>query len=560
MRKYLLAIFVFIFQFAAAQAPWVNAGPNQTIQAGQTANLSGTSFNVPAIRWLTNGSGSFANQFALQTIYNPSAADIAAGGVTLTLRDRFNPAIKDKMKLKIITVCPTVNIELASDTICGYDEGGSYPMKALVTGYGYILEWSTSGTGSFDDEYEATTNYFFSEGDAGSGKVWLYVTVTDTVNNCPPVIDSFYLKLNDPARIETISTPSYTVCDLSPVQFSSILSGTATTLYWTTTGNGLLTPNPSKSPVYHPTLSDLQTGYVEFYPRTNDPEGPCPAAVGDPIGIEFPIAYINPGSDTTLCAAAGGDTIKLYSNPNSFVDSVRWGHNGTGYFNSPKKFNPYYVYTAADVANGQVEIYCTGYSECGPYSDTLLVTLKEQPWLEFPDPIVYACWDEKTISVSVIIHGDATGGTWTSTGYGVFGNPNATTTKYQPSLWDKHEGCIQLIFTTNQSSRPCEPVSGSMTLCFEDCDTGGGEDVKARQQDLGSVQLRPNPATDHLSIVTDKPIGKLIIKVADATGKLYNLPMLSKQTMDVSQLQAGHYYMLITDETGKSHRLHFIKQ
>ena len=87
-----------IYHAATAQTAWVNAGSNQTIAAGQSATLTGTAFNVPQVRWLTSGTGTFSNQYALQTVYYPSTADMLAGGVTLTLRDRFNAAIKDKMK------------------------------------------------------------------------------------------------------------------------------------------------------------------------------------------------------------------------------------------------------------------------------------------------------------------------------------------------------------------------------------------------------------------------------------------------------------------------------
>ncbi len=547
-----------IYHAATAQTAWVNAGSNQTIAAGQSATLTGTAFNVPQVRWLTSGTGTFSNQYALQTVYYPSTADMLAGGVTLTLRDRFNAAIKDKMKLKIIRDCPTVNIVPASDTICGYDQGGLYTITANATGYGYMLEWSTPGSGYFDDEYLAATTYFYSDGDAGSGKVWLYVTVTDTIGNCPTVKDSFYLKLNDPARIETISTAEYSYCDTIPVLFSSVLSGTATTLYWTTTGSGILTPNPSKNPTYYPTLSDIAMGYVEFYPVTNNPDGPCPAAYGDPIGIDFPIGRINLGNDTTLCANIAGDTLKLSSHPNQYVDSVRWTHNGTGHFNSPTKFSPYYVYTPQDVINGQVKIYCVAYSACEPYKDTIIVTLHEQPWLEFPTPVVYACMEETTISASVIIHGDATGGTWTSTGYGVFANPNATTTKYKASLWDTYEGCIQLIFTTNQTSRPCPAAVGHMSVCFQDCKTDDGKEMKAIANT--SIKLSPNPAKDFILIHTSEPFSVVQIKVADAMGIVYHLPAAMNNRLDISSLQPGHYYLVLTDKSGYVQRHHFIKE
>lgn len=558
MRKNLLLLFILFYQVASAQTAWVNAGPNQTISAGQTASLIGTSFNVPQVKWLTNGTGTFTYQYALQTVYNPSTSDILAGGVTLTLRDRFNATIKDKMKLKIIRDCPTVDIIPTSDIICGYDEGGEYSLTANTTGYGFMLKWSTPGSGYFDDEYEASTTYWFSEGDAGSGKVWLYVTLTDTIGNCPPVKDSFYLKLNDPARIETISTDENFYCGTEPIQISSILSGTANTIYWTTSGSGIFTPNPSKNPNYFPTLADVQIGYVEFYAVSNDPDGPCPAAIGETIGIEFPFAYINIGNDTTICSDVDGDTLKLNSHPNAFIDSVRWSHNGTGFFNSPTKFFPYYVYTAQDVINGKVEIYCVGYSKCGPYKDTIVLTLNEQPWLEFPTPIVYACRDETTIFASVIIHGDATGGTWTSTGYGVFANPNATTTKYTASLWDTYEGCIQLIFTTNQSSSPCPSAVGHMTVCFQDCKIVDGKHIQAKQNT--GIRLSPNPAVDFISIHSAQPLSGIRIEVYDAMGILYHLPPAMNNRLDISSLNPGHYYLILSDSSDHIQRLHFVKQ
>jgi hypothetical protein len=67
-------------------APTANAGGNQSICAGNTFTLSGTSAaNNTGVSWSTNGTGSFTNGSTLTPIYTPSAADITAGTVTLTL-------------------------------------------------------------------------------------------------------------------------------------------------------------------------------------------------------------------------------------------------------------------------------------------------------------------------------------------------------------------------------------------------------------------------------------------------------------------------------------------
>jgi large repetitive protein len=64
----------------------VSAGPDREICAGLpitvTATTSGT---VSGITWSTSGTGTFANATSLNTTYLPSASDIAAGGVTLTV-------------------------------------------------------------------------------------------------------------------------------------------------------------------------------------------------------------------------------------------------------------------------------------------------------------------------------------------------------------------------------------------------------------------------------------------------------------------------------------------
>jgi hypothetical protein len=558
MRK-MLSLALCILCSILSKAQWVNAGPDQTIYEGQVVQLLGSAFNVPQTRWLTNGTGVFGNQFALQTTYTPSATDITNGIVTLTLRDRFNPSIKDKMRLRF-KKCPTVNIEMDSDTICGWDEGGDYSLAAVVTGTGVFIQWTSSGDGYFDDEYSDVVTYHFTTSEAGAGKVWLYVTVTDTVNGCAPVKDSFYLKLNDPARIESVSATPSTLCGTVPVQLSSQTSGTTSTIFWTTNGTGTITPNPAKNTVYTPSQQDLEMGYVEFYSVSNDPPGPCPAVYGETMSIEFNIGIIDLGPDTVICANPLGDTIKLSSRPNEHIDSVLWSHNGTGYFNNPKKFFPYYVYTPADVVNGTIRMTCVGYGVCGLVYDTMYISLIEQPWLEFPVEVLFACRDEKTIPVSVIIHGGATGGTWTSTGYGLFGNPNATNTKYTPSLWDVYEGCIQLYFTTDQSSRPCEPATGYMTLCFDDCKSEmEGNDLLFSNNQKSKLYLTPNPVTDWVYIHGAER-KTFQYELVNDIGVKERMKWLSSSVLDVSSLRPGLYYIIAIDKDGSKARLRFIRQ
>ncbi|GAB4326079.1 MAG: hypothetical protein Kow00127_18840 [Bacteroidales bacterium] len=65
--------------------PNVNAGPDQTIVAGNTATLEGTATDYSSVEWSTSGDGTFADPASLTTTYTPGPEDIAAGLVNLTL-------------------------------------------------------------------------------------------------------------------------------------------------------------------------------------------------------------------------------------------------------------------------------------------------------------------------------------------------------------------------------------------------------------------------------------------------------------------------------------------
>ncbi|HRK82680.1 MAG TPA: SdrD B-like domain-containing protein, partial [Saprospiraceae bacterium] len=87
----------------------VNAGPDQTICAIETVTLAGVrGGSATSSTWTTNGTGTFNNANALNAIYTPSAADIAAGTVTLTLTTNDPagpcPAVSDQM---IVTIRAT---------------------------------------------------------------------------------------------------------------------------------------------------------------------------------------------------------------------------------------------------------------------------------------------------------------------------------------------------------------------------------------------------------------------------------------------------------------------
>ncbi|HLO89928.1 MAG TPA: hypothetical protein VK172_02070, partial [Lentimicrobium sp.] len=68
------------------QGSVANAGPD-AVHCGTTSyNIMGSSAQFySSVIWATSGTGTFTNQNSVNATYNPSAADVAAGSVTLTL-------------------------------------------------------------------------------------------------------------------------------------------------------------------------------------------------------------------------------------------------------------------------------------------------------------------------------------------------------------------------------------------------------------------------------------------------------------------------------------------
>ena len=132
-------------------SPTVNAGANQTICATGSANLNGTVIGGATTgNWTTSGSGSFnPSSSTLNASYVPSAADVAAGTVTLTLTSTNNGncfPVQDAMVI-IINQIALVN---AGPNLALCSNSGSISLTGNVSGGTTTGIWSTSGLNNYN--------------------------------------------------------------------------------------------------------------------------------------------------------------------------------------------------------------------------------------------------------------------------------------------------------------------------------------------------------------------------------------------------------------------------
>jgi hypothetical protein len=164
--------------------PIVDAGQNQKLCASSpVATLSGTLQYASGAIW-SGGSGTFnPNNTTLNAVYTPSAAEIIAGSVTLTMttNDPSGPCnfASDAM---IITINQAATVNAGVDqTICSYS---SVSLNGAFGGIATDATWS-GGTGTLSPDITSlNATYTPSAAEINAGTITLTLTTNDPVGPC----------------------------------------------------------------------------------------------------------------------------------------------------------------------------------------------------------------------------------------------------------------------------------------------------------------------------------------------------------------------------------------
>lgn len=158
--------------------PAVNAGPDiQVCKDTSGVPLNGSVQFAGGGQWSGTGTGTFnPNPDALNAVYIPSAADTAAGSVTLYLTaTNVGNCITTTDTLQIGFYNPPTAFIMNNDTACS---GDAVPLQVNVTtGQGI---WSTLGSGTFSPDSLVNSYYTPGANDISNGTVTLIFT---SINN-----------------------------------------------------------------------------------------------------------------------------------------------------------------------------------------------------------------------------------------------------------------------------------------------------------------------------------------------------------------------------------------
>ena len=460
---------------AAATA---SAGGNASICEGFIYSLSGSSAtNYSSLLWSTAGTGYFNDPNLLHPIYTPSAADIAAGSVTLTLHANANAPCNNVTNSMTLSIARQAIAYAGSNTtIC---ETSTYTLSGSLAQYYTSLIWTTSGTGAFDDATLLHPVYIPSIADITAGSVILTLNL---IANVPCANTSSSMTLSISRQPIANAGPNATICETTTYTLIGSSAQYYATLTWTTSGAGTFSDPSLLHPIYTPSAADIAAGSVTLTLHANA-NAPCNNVTSSmTLNIaRQAIAYA--GSNATICETS---TYTLNGSLAQYYTSLIWTTSGTGTFSNATILHPVYTPSSADISAGGITLTLNLVANvpCANTSSSMTLSISRQAMAN-AGPNATIC-EGLTYQLNGSTMQYATNIDWTTSGTGAFSDPGALHPIYTPSMADILGGTITLTITVT-STPPCANANSSMSLTF----------VRAPIADAGpngsTCQGRPSP-------------------------------------------------------------------
>ncbi|MBK7213576.1 MAG: PKD domain-containing protein, partial [Bacteroidales bacterium] len=434
------------------------AGPDATICETQGSYLIGSSSEIhtQSFIWSSSGTGSFDNASLLHPTYTPSAADIAAGSVILTLSANGHFPCPDVSDAMTLTISHQASASAGPDAIICETAGSFALTNAIATQFTSVL-WNSSGTGSFSNVNAVQPVYTPSAADIASGFVLLSITANSAAP-CITVYDTMRLDItrqalafagNNDLICETQGTYNLTASTAS--FYSSLL--------WTTSGDGSFNNASLLNPVYTPGANDIANGTATLT-LTAYALAPCADAVSSMVLNISRQATAFAGPDFNICETQS--TVSLAGAVANYYTSLNWTTSGDGTFSNSSAVNPDYFPGPNDIISGNVTLTLTTGSAapCVTVSDALNILITRTVTADAgPD-------DDACQGVPYTINGSSAAFfsniTWSHTGLGVLTAANSLHPTYVPSTIES--GTITFTFRA-YSNAPCtDSIVDIMTL------------------------------------------------------------------------------------------------
>ncbi len=261
-------------------------------------------------------------------------------------------------------------------------ENNIVELNGTATFYNSLL-WTSSGSGSFNNNTSLSPIYTPSSADYQSGSVTFTLTVTGSIT----VSDDCVVTFNP--QTEVFSGSDQTICFNASYTAESATALHYSSLQWSSNGDGTFDNHTLLNPVYTPGPGDIALGTVQLS-LTAEPLGGCETAVHSHALSFYPAPQLMAGDDASVCANGSFNTQSAQA---SNYTSLLWTSTGDGSFDNATALAAVYTPGAADIASGSVSLILTieGTGSCATVCDELLLTIHAMPTVEIsPDQEICA--------------------------------------------------------------------------------------------------------------------------------------------------------------------------
>lgn len=514
------------------------AGDDAIICGDETFTPNGFANNYATLSWTTSGTGYFSDPTVANPEYFPSAEDISNGQVMLTFTASASNIMQDDVMLTFALQATAYAGE--DTTVC---EDDIMELTDAAAEHYTVLNWSTSGTGQFDDPTALHPVYTPSEADVASGSVILTLT-TDNDSGCNEASHSITLDFADKAI--AFAGEDIMICAGADVQ----LNGSADNhsgVTWSTSGSGTFNDAGSIDPVYTPSEQDIAAGNISLS-LTAHGLATCDDAISQlTLGFhELPTAEIS--GNEVVCA---GDEASLTI---TLTGAAPW-EVVTSEGDDPIVINesPYTLMVSPSESTTYTVVSVSDANTCfNSGTGQAMVTVNHEPEAPAmpagPSEVDYA-YETSSVFTTVAVE-DADGYTWviepadagTITADGI----EATV------LWaDNFQGDVSIT-----------------VAAYNDC--GSGEVSEIKQVDLKNttgipgigrqlaLNIFPNPSDGKITLEFATPKAFVFdIAVVNTHGKVvfYSANLQAKdnfsETLELGYLNSGMYFVRLTTESGE---------
>lgn len=312
------------------------------------------------------------------------------------------------------------------------------------------VNWTTAGDGSFSEPGILNPVYSPGANDLLNGSVNLTLTASP-LSPCT-LSASSSLTLGIVYSPQVLVGDDFIVCENSLAQLNATATNFSSIL-WTTNGDGTFNNSTVLNPLYSPGANDLLMESVEISAAVA-PVQPCVVMNDDFLILEIQrLPQVSAGEDNLICESANVALVGLASN----YSGLLWETMGDGVFENPDQLSTNYYPGNLDIITGSVTISLQAFSimPCTlPVGDQMLVNIVSLPEV-FAGVDAIIC--ENGIHQVTGVSQNYDEVLWSSSGDGIFENPNQLSTTYTPGVNDKINGVVSLKLTAFPEY-PCEVV------------------------------------------------------------------------------------------------------